>query len=138
MSALFDVVSDQGQTFAIVVRNVPATERYNFPTGPGESLQLGVLRFAAGDRVAPHAHHPRTPPSVAGQEFFLVQSGSIAVTIYREDGAQVARCELAQGEAILLLRGGHAIEFLSDAQLLEVKTGPYMKREQDKYELPPS
>jgi hypothetical protein len=136
MTPLFDFITEGGETFAIIVRNVAAAEKYNFPTAPGESLQLGVLRFKAGDVVAPHAHHPKPAQAIAAQEFFIVQSGQIVVAVYREDGSQVARQPLGPGEAILLLRGGHGIEFSTDAQVLEVKTGPYVERKQDKYDLP--
>jgi hypothetical protein len=40
---------------------------------------------------------------------------------------------LEPGDAILFASGGHAIEVLEDAQILEVKQGPYIGQEEKEF-----
>jgi hypothetical protein len=40
--------------------------------------------------------------------------------------------DLAAGDAILLIAGGHGFEVLEACQIMEVKQGPYLSKEKDK------
>lgn len=130
---LFEFVRDGTQQLAIVIRGGASKDKYNFSTAPESSLQLGVTFYRRGDEVAPHGHHQRHAASRDCQEFLMVQDGAIEVMVFREDGTRVARFELGPGEAVLFQQGCHSLRCLAPTRLLEVKQGPYVSPELDKY-----
>lgn len=133
---LFEFVRDGTRQLAIIVRSGVSREKYNFPTAPESTLQMGVTFYGQGDVVAPHAHHRRHAASRDTQEFLLVQEGALEVTVYREDGTRIALFELGPGDAVLFQDGGHGLRCLTPTRLLEVKQGPYISAALDKYLLP--
>jgi cupin fold WbuC family metalloprotein len=133
---LFEFVRDGARQLAIIVRGSSSREKYNFPTAPESTLQMGVTFYRQDDVVAPHAHHQRHAASRDCQEFLLVQEGALEVNIYREDGTLIASFELGPGDAVLFQDGGHGLRCLAPTRLLEVKQGPYVSPELDKYLIP--
>jgi cupin fold WbuC family metalloprotein len=133
---LFEFVRDGTRQLAIIVRGGASREKYNFPTAPESTLQMGVTFYRQGDVVAPHAHHQRHAASRDCQEFLLVQEGALEVTVFREDGTPIAAFELGPGDAVLFQDGGHGLRCLAPTRLLEVKQGPYVSPELDKYLIP--
>lgn len=133
---LYEFVRDGERLLAIVIRGGGSPDKYNFATPPEGTLQLGVTFYAAGDRVAPHAHHRRQAASRDTQEFLLVQEGEIEVEVFREDGTPLAAFRLGRGEGVLFTDGGHGLRCLAPTRLLEVKQGPYVSPALDKYLLP--
>jgi hypothetical protein len=122
------------QLLAIIVRAQVTTEKkYNFLTDEQSPLQLGVSSYAGGELIPPHVHL-RTEVTVAtGQEFILVKAGRLRVTLF--DAAtreKLSAHELGSGDMILLISGGHGFEVLEPCQIVEVKQGPYLSKEQDK------
>ncbi len=89
------------------------------------SQQLGHMRRPAGDRVAPHRHREIARRVERTQEVLLVRSGLIRVVLYDEAGAHHGDRELGPGDVILLAAGGHGVEVLEAAEIVEVKQGPY-------------
>lgn len=130
---LFEFVRDGAEQLAIVIRSGTSKDKYNFSTAPESTLQLGVTFYGKGDEVAPHGHHQRHVASRDCQEFLMVQDGAIEIMVYREDGTRIARFELGPGEAVLFQQGCHALRCLAPTRLLEVKQGPYVSPELDKY-----
>jgi hypothetical protein len=102
-----------------------------FFTEPDEPLQVGVFRRPAGHEVEPHAHRERPRTVRRTQEVLAVRGGRLRVTIYGLDGSASETKEVGPGD----LGGGHGLEVLEDAEFLEVKLGPYVGRETDKYDL---
>jgi hypothetical protein len=123
-----------GRLLAIIVRAQVTTEKkYNFLTDQQNALQLGVSSYAGGERIASHAHLKTEVTVPSGQEFILVKSGKLRVVLYDErTREQLAVQDLAAGDAILLIAGGHGFEVLEACQIMEVKQGPYLSKEKDK------
>ncbi len=134
---LFETITDDVQDLAIFVRAQGDGDKYNFPTAPENPLQMGVSFYKQGEVVQPHAHYPRRQIIRECQEMVVIQKGKAVVTIYTILGEPIAVRTLETGDAVLFLRGGHAISFDSDTRVLEVKQGPYVSRADDKFELSP-
>ena len=130
---LFEPICDGGHQLAIVVRHGHSVDKYNFATARESPLQLGVTFYRAGDQVPAHGHHPRLLGTRDCQELLLVVEGGIEVALIRNDASVVTVVRLGPGEAILLQQGAHAVRCLADTRLLEVKQGPYVSPDQDKY-----
>ncbi len=58
------------------------------------------------------------------QEVLFVKSGSVRVDFYT-DGQHYSKAGFFQWDVILLAAGGHGFEFLEEAEIIEVKQGPY-------------
>jgi len=127
-------IQHRGQAYAIVLRaSASSDDKYNFLTGPDGPLQLGVNFYATGDNIQAHYHLPRHIATNQVQEFILISSGRTKLTLYDEDDqTPFYSCELAQGDMVLLLTGGHGFEVLEPTKIVEVKQGPYDGKTKDK------
>ncbi len=55
----------------------------------------------------------------------FIKSGKVRVDFYDEDRNYLDNRILQQGDIILLAAGGHGFEIMEDAEMIEVKQGPY-------------
>ena len=116
----------KNQLLAIVVRADCRVEGIHFVTDDEATQQLGVMRHVAGHRVVPHVHHsvPRTVELT--QETLFIRSGRVRLDLYTSDQDYLTSCELGAGDVVLLASGGHGLEVLEDADIVEVKQGPFV------------
>jgi len=54
-----------------------------------------------------------------------VQKGRVILDLYADDQTFLCRREMAAGDVIVQITGGHGFEFTEDTVLLEVRQGPY-------------
>lgn len=122
---------------AIVVRRDggPAPPGAEFFTDTDSPLQLGTLRRPRGFKVPPHRHVAVERTVWRTQEVLFLCSGRMRVTVFNAHGHPVSEATLCPGDAVMFAAGGHAVEFLEDSEVIEVKGGPYLGRE-DKEPLP--
>jgi len=98
----------------------------SFFTAPDNPFQIGMHNREKGTHLAAHIHrldHPLTINAI--QELLVVVSGTIRVTIYTRGGKRKKSVTLTSGDSILLMDGGHSVEFLEDSNVFELKQGPY-------------
>jgi hypothetical protein len=126
MTGLEQYRDAKGELLAMILRRSFRGGKYNFFTPDDFPLQMGTSFYAAGELIQPHVHlaHVRTIESV--NEFLLVQSGRLELTLYTKDRDPVTTVELQAGDALLLTSGGHGFRVLEPTQLIEVKQGPYL------------
>jgi hypothetical protein len=110
----------------------------HFLTDPPAPVQVAVMTHPAGHVVEPHAHHARLRTVVSPtQEVLVVTRGRAALTVYNSRGDRVGRYLLGVLDLAILFAGGHRLDALDALELLEIKQGPYLGREQDKFPLTP-
>lgn len=121
-----------GNLLAIVLYGWRAAPGIRFFTEPDCSMQLGCMLRPAGYRVEAHVHReiPRTVTHTA--EVLFVRKGSLRVEFYGAELQDLSSRVLRAGDVVLLLAGGHGLEVIEEAELWEVKQGPYMGKEADK------
>lgn len=114
------------QLLAVVVRADCRVEGIHFVTDEEATQQLGVMRHLAGHQVVPHVHHsvPRTVELT--QETLFIRSGRVRLDLYTAEQDYLTSCELKAGDVVLLVSGGHGLEVLEDADIVEVKQGPFV------------
>ncbi|MFB1490576.1 MULTISPECIES: hypothetical protein [unclassified Thiocapsa] len=113
------------QLFAIIV---PASYRDNgihFFTPDDFSQQLAYMRRPTGHLIEPHSHNPVPREVVYTQEVLFIRSGRLRVDFYDDERNWIESRELGPGDVILLAAGGHGFEVLDEAEIIEVKQGPY-------------
>jgi len=114
-----------GAELALVIRAGFGQPGINFVTDDESVHQLGVLRWPQGHLIDAHVHNPMTRTIDSTQEVLFIRSGRVRVDLYRNDRGYRSSLELGAGDVIFLASGGHGFEILEDAEIVEVKQGPY-------------
>jgi hypothetical protein len=115
---------------AYVVRADAMPGATDFITGDDAAFQAGFVVNPAGGSVVPHIHLPVVRTIVGTSELLLVRRGRCIVDVYGSDRTLVASRELAAGDLVISLGGGHGFRMLEDTVLFEVKQGPYGGQEE--------
>ncbi len=89
------------------------------------SQQLGMLVHEKGKVVERHRHKLIKREIFQTQEVLILLRGQVQVEIFNDQGTELASILMNPGDSILLAQGGHRVEVLEDAKLIEVKQGPY-------------
>lgn len=111
---------------AIVIRGEWLPELgTRFFTQPKHGLQLGSIHRTAGCIIPAHTHVGAHRQTQGTQEVLILRSGWIKVTFYTSSGEMVTSRELVGGDVVMLVSGGHRVEFIEESDILEVKQGPY-------------
>ncbi|MBI2603635.1 MAG: hypothetical protein HYW48_11340 [Deltaproteobacteria bacterium] len=110
---------------AIIIRSHFSHEGIKFFTPNEYSQQLAYMKRPRGYVIAPHIHNPVKRVVNYTKEVLFVRSGQLRVDFYRESQEYIESRILETGDVIFLAFGGHGFEILSDAEIIEVKQGPY-------------
>jgi hypothetical protein len=122
---MVEAIVDGETTLAIVIARDAISDQTAFFTDESSTFQAGFVVYPAGGAVTPHLHLPVVRQVVGTSELLVVRRGSCVVDIYAADRRLVASRELALGDAVLSLAGGHGFRMTDDTVLLEIKQGPY-------------
>ena len=125
-------IEDNGILYAQVIWGDTRVDHTVFFSPPESSFQFGLLAHEAGFVEPPHYHKPITRTINDLQQMFVVQRGIVAVELYSDHGELLREIILNPGDAIVLIRGIHAIRYLEDTQCISVKQGPFLGTEHDK------
>lgn len=110
---------------AILIRGTFKTEGVKFFTPSDFSQQLGYMSHPKGYKIEPHIHLRVERAITLTQEVLLVKRGKVRVNFYGDDEIFRESRDLNAGDIILLASGGHGFEMLEDAEMIEIKQGPY-------------
>lgn len=110
---------------AIILRSEFQKDGIEFFT-PGEfSQQLGYMKRPKGYTIEPHIHKHLERKVLYTQEVLLIKSGKVRVDFFDSDQSYLESRLLSKGDVILLASGGHGFEIIEDAEIIEIKQGPY-------------
>jgi len=110
---------------AIRIKAIP--KKITPVTEPDQPLQILLINHPQGKRVAPHIHTPTKRTTHRLQECLIVKKGRIKVDLYGPDKKYFKHLYLKEGEMILQINGGHGIQIIKDAELVEIKNGPFIE-----------
>lgn len=102
-----------------------------FVTEETEPLQALAMQQKAKTIITPHKHRAVTRTTHALQECIVVISGKIRVDLFGSGKKVIKRVMLRAGDLFITVSGGHAVTFLSDAQIYEIKNGPFFHDRSD-------
>lgn len=97
-----------------------------FFTSKDCALQVGVMKREKGYIIPPHVHQSAVRTVSNVPETLLIQRGRILVNFYTSDQCYVGGRIVETGDVVVLLAGGHGFEILEDAEIYEVRQGPYL------------
>ena len=78
-----------------------------------------------GYEIPPHVHNPVKRSVEFTKEVLFIKSGKVRVDFYSENKKYLRSLILEKGDIILLAYGGHGFKMLNEAEIVEVKQGPY-------------
>lgn len=110
---------------AIIIRSDFKQDGITFFTPDEFSQQLGYMNRPKGYVIEPHIHTHLERKVLYTQEVLLIKSGLVRVDFYDETQNFLESRFLYEGDVILLASGGHGFEIMEDAEIIEIKQGPY-------------
>ncbi|MDR1398080.1 MAG: hypothetical protein LBJ14_10180 [Desulfarculales bacterium] len=110
---------------AIILRASFRGQGIQFLTPDTFSQQLGYMRHPVGHVIAPHTHRPVVRQIELTQEVLFIRSGRVRLDIYTPEREYLQSRILESGDVVLLAHGGHGLVILEEAEIIEVKQGPY-------------
>lgn len=118
-------ISHHGQEVAKIIRHSHKVKDLEFFTDDLNPLQVGMHNKSKGTSLTPHIHLSDTKVITEVQEVLYIVSGKVKVTYYTIDGDMIDSVVLSRGDILIHYRMGHGFEILEDAQIFEIKQGPY-------------
>ena len=113
------------ELLAIIMRANYHSEGINFITPEKTIIQLGYMSHLEGKKIEAHLHNPYKRETYGTQEVLFIKKGRIKVDFFTSKQDFVLSKTLKKNDWLILLSGGHSFEILDDAQMIEVKNGPY-------------
>ncbi|MBV9389383.1 MAG: hypothetical protein JOZ78_23420 [Chroococcidiopsidaceae cyanobacterium CP_BM_ER_R8_30] len=128
---MIEHIIDNNQLLAVIVYHDFDKPGIHFFTPNELSQQLAYMHHPTGKVISPHVHNPVVREVEYTQEVLIIRKGKLRVDFYDEQQQYLKSRVLEAGDVILLIKGGHGFEVLSEVEMFEVKQGPYVG-EQDK------
>ena len=120
-----DEIFPNGCMQAVIVSSHFQDDKLKFLTPQEAILQLGYMKHPSGYSIAPHIHNKVRREIYGTQEVLFIKSGKVKVTLYSEEKIETSQHVLNTGDFIIFLEGGHGIQVIEEAEIVEVKNGPY-------------
>ena len=122
---MLQTITHQGIQLAIIIKHSFHKNGIEFFTPNDYSQQLAYMNRLKGYVIDPHVHNIVPREVHLTQEVLFIKSGKVRVDFYNDDKVYLESTVLEQGDVILLAAGGHGFEMIEDAEMIEVKQGPY-------------
>lgn len=120
-----ETVTHCGEVYALILRTSYKHDGIEFFTPPNFSQQLGYMHRKKGYKIQPHIHKKIDRKVQLTNEVLFIKSGIVAVNFFDLEKNLIQTEVLYKGDVILLANGGHGFDILEDAEIIEVKQGPY-------------
>lgn len=124
-------ITDGDKLLAILVPGEYRAEGISFFTPNSFSQQMAYMAHPAGKTIQAHVHNEVKREVVRTNEALFVRKGVVRVDFYADDRRYLFSRTIRTGDVLLLVAGGHGFEVLEDAEMVEIKQGPYIG-DQDK------
>jgi len=119
-------IRHQSELIAIVISQGFQREGTEFFTDPSLPQQVAYLRYDSGKTIAAHTHRPVAHRVSYTSEVLVIRKGKVRADFYSTQGVFLQSRVLESGDTVLLVGGGHGFEVLEEAEMIEVKQGPFL------------
>ncbi len=120
-------ISYKKKLIAFIVKAGFKKNGLEFFTPDEFSQQLAYMNRPKGHIINSHIHSRMAKNIKYTQEVLFIRSGKIRIDFYDEKKHYVESRVVRQGDVVFLAFGGHGFEFMEDAEMIEVKQGPFIK-----------
>ena len=119
----------EGEIIGIIIRSNFTKNGIEFFTPNDFSQQLGYMKRKKGYQIEPHIHNFVSREIMLTQEVLFIKSGKVRVDLYDDHKKYYESRILNCGDIILLANSGHGILVLEESEIIEVKQGPYLEKD---------
>lgn len=127
---MIEYIKNKEKLLAVIVRaNYKQKEGIEFFTPADSTQQIGCVCHKKGTVVAAHIHNKVKREVFYTHETLIIKSGKVRADFYDDDKNYILSTELDKGDVILFTEGGHGFKYLEDTQLIEIKQGPYLEKD---------
>ena len=111
---------------ALIVRGKYRNKKgITFFTTKESTQQFGYMKHEKKYIIKPHLHKKRLTRIFYTTEVILLLKGIVRVDFYTHSKKYLFSKLLKQKDIIMLVSGGHGFKVLKNAEMLEIKQGPY-------------
>ena len=121
---------------ALIVRGKYRNKKgITFFTPNDFTQQFGYMKHEKKHIIKPHVHKKRLTKIYYTTEVILILKGILRVDFYTQSKKYLFSKILKKQDIIMLVHGGHGFKVLKDAEMFEVKQGPYkLSRDKVKFD----
>jgi len=129
-------IESNGAILAKHIKDEDISSGLSFFSEDDEFVQVGCWKYDSNQILPPHIHNKVERIINRTCEVLYIIQGKIKAKIYDLEGSLVEELVVQSGEILILLESGHGYEILEDGtKVLEVKNGPYLGAEIDRYRI---
>lgn len=119
-------ISDRwGVKLAFFIPKDLIISKNHFLTDSNDTLQIGVQTRGPTSPVKAHQHPNYSRMIKDTWEVLYFVEGTARCTIFDCENEIIDILICAEGDFLIFLSGGHAIEFIDEVKLIEFKQGPF-------------
>ena len=124
--SMIEKIQNQKKLYALIVRSKYRKKKgINFFTDKNATQQFGYMNHKKDHIILPHRHNKRQSKILLTTEVIIILKGILRVDFYSDKEKYLFSKKLYSNDIIMLSSGGHGFKVLKDAQMIEVKQGPY-------------
>jgi hypothetical protein len=114
--------------YAMIIKNKYRNKKgITFFSPDNLPQQFGYINHVKNHIILPHQHKRRRTKVLYTTEIIIMLKGILRVDFYNSKNKYLLSKRVKKGELIFLMHGGHGFKVLKDAQMIEVKQGPFLK-----------
>jgi mannose-6-phosphate isomerase-like protein (cupin superfamily) len=134
---MISTILDNETVIAIHIPSGYSPEKTEFVTPDSYKQQVGFVVYPSQGEIVPHIHHEMERNLLGTSEVLFVKKGRCLVDFYKQDKTYLQTIEIATGDVLVLVGGGHGFRMQEDTTFIEVKQGPYVGvQEKERFERP--
>lgn len=127
---MIEKVIHKNRLYAYILRSSYKKKGIHFFTERRDTMQMGHISYKSEHKILAH-HHPLKKKLVnTTSEALIIKKGIIKVKFYDErNSKKIFKSKiLKKGDVILILRGGHGFEIIKNVEMIEIKQGPFIEK----------
>ena len=123
---MIEKILHKKKLFALIVRRqFRKKSGINFFTSKEATQQFGFMKHRKNHIIKPHKHNKRLTRILRTTEVILLLKGTLRVDFYNDKYKYLFSKIINERDIIMLIHGGHGFKVLKNAEMIEVKQGPY-------------
>jgi hypothetical protein len=126
MAENIEFIKKGNDLLAVIIRRKYTKNGAEFFTPKEFPQQIGFISKQKGEIIPNHTHKLIKREIKLTQEVLVIRNGEIEVTLYDKNKKYFTSRVLEKGDVILLTGGGHGYKALKNTEMVEIKQGPYL------------
>ena len=123
---MIEKILHKKKLYALIVRKqFRKKSGINFFTSKEATQQFGFMKHKKNHIIKPHKHNKRLTRILRTTEVILLLKGTLRVDFYNNKYKYLFSKKINEKDIIMLIHGGHGFKVLKNAEMIEVKQGPY-------------